>query len=76
MKLSIVVTPPDETRLRALKQLGADYAVHYDMHDLPEDLTVLRALRDLYGKFDLPWKVAESGPVVGDDRAQPIRIGG
>jgi mannonate dehydratase len=64
MKLSIVVTPPTEKRLRALKQLGADYAVHYDMHDLPEDLEALRAIRDLYGKFGLPWKVAESGPAI------------
>lgn len=64
MKLSIVVTPPTETRLRALKQLGADYAVHYDMHDLPDDLDALRAIRDLYGKFGLPWRVAESGPAI------------
>jgi mannonate dehydratase len=64
MKLSIVVTPPTEKRLRALKQLGADYAVHYDMHDLPEDLDALRAIRDLYGRFGLPWKVAESGPAI------------
>jgi mannonate dehydratase len=64
MKLSIVVTPPTEKRLRALKQLGADYAVHYDMHDLPEDLDALRAIRNLYGRFGLPWKVAESGPAI------------
>ena len=38
MKLTMVATPPTETRLRALRQLGADYAVHYDMHDLPDDL--------------------------------------
>jgi mannonate dehydratase len=64
MKLSIVVTPPTETRLRTLKQLGADYAVHYDMHDLPEDLDAIHAIRDLYGRSGLPWKVAESGPAI------------
>jgi mannonate dehydratase len=64
MKLSIVVTPPTERRLRALKQLGADYAAHYDMHDLPEDLDALRGIRDLYGRFGLPWRVAESGPAI------------
>ena len=46
MKLSMVATPPTDRRLRALKQLGADYAVHYDMHDLPDDI---RTQRDLMG---------------------------
>jgi len=64
MKLSMVVTPPTEKRLRALKQLGADYAVHYDMHDLPDELDALRAIRDLYAQFGLPWKIAESGPAI------------
>ncbi len=64
MKLSMVVAPPTEKRLRALKQLGADYAVHYDMHDLPDDLAALRAIRDLYAQFGLPWKIAESGPAI------------
>jgi len=64
MKLSMVVTPPTETRLRALKQLGGDYAVHYDMHDLPDDIDALRALRGIYEGAGLPWKVAESGPAI------------
>ncbi len=64
MKLSMVVTPPTDTRLRALKQLGADYAVHYDMHDLPEDPDALAAIRDLYARFGLPWRVSESGPAI------------
>ena len=64
MKLSMVVTPATETRLRALKQLGGDYAVHYDMHDLPDDLDALCAIRDIYEKAGLPWKVSESGPAI------------
>ena len=64
MKLSMVVTPPTETRLRALKQLGGDYAVHYDMHDLPDDLDALSAIRGVYEKAGLPWKVSESGPAI------------
>jgi mannonate dehydratase len=64
MKLSMVATPPTERRLRALKQLGADYAVHYDMHGLADDADALRALRDHYGRFELPWKVAEAGPAI------------
>jgi mannonate dehydratase len=60
----MVATPPTEAKLRALKQLGADYAVHYDMHDLPDDLDALKAIREQYAKFGLPWKVAESGPAI------------
>ena len=41
MKLSMVITPPNEKRLQALKQLGGDYAVHYDMQDLPDDFAAL-----------------------------------
>jgi mannonate dehydratase len=64
MKLSMVAAPPTESRLRALKQLGADYAVHYDMHDLPDDLGELRVIRDHYAGFGLPLKVAEAGPAI------------
>ncbi len=64
MKLSMVAAPPTESRLRALKQLGADYAVHYDMHDLPDDLDELRVIRDRYARFGLPLKVAEAGPAI------------
>lgn len=64
MKLSMVMTPPTEKRLQALKQLGADYAVHYDMHGLPDDADSLRAIRDHYGRFGLPWRIAESGPAI------------
>jgi mannonate dehydratase len=64
MKLSMVVTPPTDCRLQTLKQLGADYAVHYDMHDLPDDLEALTAIRNRYARFGLEWKVAESGPAI------------
>jgi mannonate dehydratase len=64
MKLTMVATPPTEIRLRALRQLGADYAVHYDMHDLPDDLDQLRAIADHYARFGLPLKVAEAGPAI------------
>ena len=64
MKLSMVAAPPTESRLRALKQLGADYAVHYDMHDLPDDLDELRVICDHYAAFGLPLKVAEAGPAI------------
>ncbi len=64
MKLSMVASPPTDRRLRALKQLGADYAVHYDMHDLPDDADALSAIRDRYAGFGLPWKVAEAGPAI------------
>ncbi len=64
MKLSMVASPPTDARLRALKQLGADYAVHYDMHDLPDDLEALSAIRDRYARFGLAWKVSESGPAI------------
>jgi mannonate dehydratase len=64
MKLSMVVTPPTEQRLTALRQLGADYAVHYDMHGLPGDFDALAAIRDHYGRFGLPWRISESGPAI------------
>ena len=64
MKLSMVASPPTEARLRTLKQLGADYAVHYDMHDLSDELDGLRAIGDHYARFGLPWKVAEAGPAI------------
>jgi mannonate dehydratase len=64
MKLSMVAAPPTEAHLRTLKQLGADYAVHYDMHDLPDDLEELKAICDHYARFGLPWKVAEAGPAI------------
>ena len=64
MKLSMVATPPTATRLRSLRQLGADYAVHYDMHDLPDDFDQLTAIRDHYARFGLPLKVAEAGPAI------------
>jgi mannonate dehydratase len=64
MKLSMVVTPPSEKRLQALRQLGGDFAVHYDMHDLPDDLAALKEIRAIYERHDLPWKVAEQGPAI------------
>lgn len=64
MKLTMVATPPTAERLTTLKQLGADYAVHYEMHDLPDDIDELRVIRDHYAAFGLPWKVAESGPAI------------
>jgi mannonate dehydratase len=64
MRLSMVVTPPTKTRLRALRQLGGDYAVHYDRHDLPVDLDTLRAIRGSYERAGLPWKVSGSGPAI------------
>jgi mannonate dehydratase len=64
MKLTMVATPPTAERLTALKQLGADYAVHYEMADLSDDFDELTAIRDHYAAFGLPWKVAESGPAI------------
>ncbi len=64
MKLTMVAAPPTEVRLRTLRQLGADYAVHYDMHDLPDDLDALRAIADHYARFGLPLKVVEAGPAI------------
>jgi mannonate dehydratase len=64
MKLTMVASPPTERRLRALRQLGADYAVHYDMEDLPDDLGELRKIADHYAQFDLPLKVVEAGPAI------------
>ncbi|MBN9023741.1 MAG: mannonate dehydratase [Rhizobiales bacterium] len=60
----MVAAPPTEPRLRALRQLGADYAVHYNMDDLPDDLAALRKISDHYARFDLPLKVAEAGPAI------------
>lgn len=64
MKLSMVVTPPNEKRLQALRQLGGDFAVHYDMQDLPDDLAALTEIRAIYERHDLPWKIAEQGPAI------------
>lgn len=64
MKLTMVATPPTEATLRMLKQLGADYAVHYDMHDLPDDLDQVRGIAGHYARFGLPLKVAEAGPAI------------
>src|SRR5262245_42554376 len=64
MKLTMVAAPPTEDRLRTLKQLGADYAVHYDMRDLPDDLDQLRAIAAHYAHFGLPLKVVEAGPAI------------
>jgi mannonate dehydratase len=64
MKLSMVATPPTEEKLRTLKQLGADYAVHYDMKDIPDDLEALRAIGDHYARFGLPLKIVEAGPAI------------
>jgi mannonate dehydratase len=65
MKLSMAATPLKDSFLKTLKQIGIDHVVHYDMQDLPEELTALRAIRDHYEKFGLAWKVAESGPAIG-----------
>jgi mannonate dehydratase len=64
MKLTMVATPPTEERLKTLKQLGADYAVHYEMHDMPDDPAALAAIRAQYDRFDLPMKVVEAGPAI------------
>ena len=64
MKLSMVATPPTEEKLLTLKQLGADYAVHYDMQDLPDDLGELRRISEHYARFGLPMKVVEAGPAI------------
>ncbi|TGS71746.1 mannonate dehydratase [Mesorhizobium sp. M3A.F.Ca.ET.201.01.1.1] len=75
MKLSMVASPPSEKRLRALKQLGLDHAVHYDMNDLPDSLSDLKAIADHYARHGLSWKISEGGPaidqiVMGKDGAQ------
>ncbi len=64
MKLTMVATPPTAERLTALKQLGADYAVHYEMHDLPDDYDELAAIRAIYDAAGLPMKIVESGPAI------------
>jgi len=64
MKLSMVSVPHTHDHLRALKQVGVDYIVHYNMQDLPESLDELQLIRDQYSQFGLAWKVAESGPAV------------
>jgi len=64
MKLSMVATPPTEEKLRTLKELGADYAVHYDMTDLPDDLETLRDIGNHYARFGLPLRIVEAGPAI------------
>jgi mannonate dehydratase len=64
MKLSMVITPPTDRKLMALRQFGADFAVHYDMQGLPEDFDALARIADHYARFGLPWRVAESGPAM------------
>lgn len=64
MKLMMVASPPTPERLQALKQMGIDHAVHYDMDDLPADLDELRAIRDLYARHGLAWRVSEAGPAI------------
>lgn len=64
MKLTVASADPSEARLAALRQLSADYAVHYDMADLPDDPAALLAIRDRYARHGLPWRVAEAGPAI------------
>jgi len=64
MKLTMVARPPTDRNLRLLRQLGVEHAVHYDMHDLPDEREDIFALRDHYAKSGLAWKIAESGPAI------------
>jgi mannonate dehydratase len=64
MKFTMVASPPTDDRLRVLKQLGVDHAVHYDMADLPDDLDSLTSIRNRFARFGLAWKIAESGPAI------------
>jgi hypothetical protein len=59
MKLSVVAMPPTDAYLRALKQVGIDHVVHYQMRDLSESLEALQGVRDRYTRFGLAWKIAE-----------------
>ncbi len=64
MKLTMVAAQPTPELLTTLTQLGADYAVHYDMTDLPDDADAIAAIAARYARFGLPWRVAEAGPAL------------
>jgi len=64
MRLTMVARPPSPALMALMRQLGATDAVHYDMHDLPEDRAALEAIRARYEAAGLRWTVAESGPAL------------
>lgn len=64
MRLTMVASPPDDTNLRLLRQLGVEEAVHYDMDGLPDDPDALASIRARYAEFGLRWTVSESGPPI------------
>lgn len=64
MRLTMVASPPDDTNLRLLCQLGVAEAAHYDMDGLPDDHDALAAIRTRYTAFGLRWTVSESGPPI------------
>lgn len=64
MKLTMVAPDRTPEQLATLVQLGADYAVHYSMSDLPDDAEAIAAIAAHYARHGLPWRVAEAGPAL------------
>lgn len=64
MRLTMVASPPSDTHLAVLRQLGVEEAVHYDMAGLTDDPDELAAIAAQYARFGLKWTIAESGPPI------------
>src|SRR6185312_15274383 len=61
MKLSMVAVPPTDEKLAALRQIGVENLVYYDMGNTPEKYQALDAFIARARKFGLKVPVVESG---------------
>ena len=64
MKLSAVITPPTDTNLRLLAQLGVVDLVYYDMHGMPTSLDDLSAEIARVKQCGLNITAIEGGPPI------------
>ena len=62
INLSMVAVPPTDERLAAIRQIGIENLVHYDMSNGREKFDAFPAMVDRAAKFGLKVPVVESGP--------------
>src|SRR5687768_14124300 len=64
IKLSMVAVPPTDERLAAIRQIGVEHLVHYDMRNVPDKYADLEEFIAHARKFDLKVPIVESGPPI------------
>jgi mannonate dehydratase len=64
IRLSMVAVPPTDDRLAAIRQLGVEALVHYDMANAPDKFDTFPEMVARARRFGLSVPVVEAGPAI------------